>query len=38
MDVLINQIGGILSQCVHIPKLHNVYFIYLTILYVNLLQ
>ena len=35
MDVLINLMGGILSQCIHISNHHIVHFKYLKILFVN---
>lgn len=36
MDVLVNYMGGILSQCItHISVLNKVHFIYLQILFSN---
>ena len=35
MDVLINSMGGILSQCICISNHHVVHFKHLTILFVN---
>ena len=35
MDVLINRMGGVLSQCILVSNHHDVHFKYLTILYAN---
>jgi len=35
MDVLINSMGGVLSQCKHISNHHIVHFKYLLILFVS---
>lgn len=35
MDMFINQIGGILSQYMHVSDYRDIQFKYLTILYVN---